>query len=197
MEVYLGDSSGINPKPHPNSNLATKDRYYYQNRKAIVGFFNGPGLKSMGNRFATLLTEEIHHLNVGHQWTEYEDLYNFIQKLLIRPAVEAMCGPILFHQNPAFGDDFWNLDHDILYFFKSYPKWLAPSAHRNRAKLLKNVKDWHAAAHRNFEESHIESDGHDRFFGSPLMRIRQEYLSRIDALDAEAKASQDLGLLWA
>jgi len=197
MKVYLGDSSGVNPKPHPSSNLADEDRYYYQNRKAIVGFFNGPGLKTMGNRFATLLTKEIHRLYVDHQWTEHADLYQFIQGLLIGPAVEAMCGPVLFSQNPAFGDDFWQLDRDIFYFFKAYPRWLMPRAYQNRAKLLKNMKDWHTFAHENFDSSHIESDGHDQFYGSPLMRTRQGYLSKINALDADAIASQDLGLLWA
>ena len=197
MNVYLGDSSGINPLPHPDSNLTSKDRYYYQNRKHIVGFFNGSGLKSMGNRFSTLLTREIRRLELQHEWTEHEDLYGFIRSLLIGPAVEAMCGPVLFDQNPTFGDEFWRIDHDILYFFKAYPKWFAPGAYRNRKKLLDSVKNWHTFAHDNFDESCIESDGHDRFFGSPLMRSRQEYLSRIDSLDADSIASQDLGLLWA
>ena len=196
MKVYHGDKSGVNPQPHPKSNVAAKDRYYYQNRKAIVGFFNGPGLKTMGNRFSVLLTQEIRQLGLDSQWTEQDDLYEFVRKLLIGPAVEAMCGPVLLSQNPNFGDDFWRLDHDILYFFKAYPRWLIPRAFQNRAKLLRNVKDWHAIAHDNFESAHLESDGHDRFYGAPLMRTRQEYLPKL-SLDADAIASQDLGLLWA
>lgn len=197
MKVYLGDDSGINPQPHPQSNVVEKNRYYYQNRKAIVGFFNGPGLKSMGNRFVDLLTREITTLDLRRLWTEQEDLYEFIQKLLIGPAVSAMCGPVLLEQNPDFGNNFWQIDHDILYFFKGYPKWLAPSAYRNRIKLLNDVKNWHAFARDHFDESCIEADGHDRFYGSPLMRTRQQYLTNVDHLDADAIASQDLGLLWA
>ncbi|KAL8925503.1 MAG: hypothetical protein Q9208_003394 [Pyrenodesmia sp. 3 TL-2023] len=197
MRVYLGDDSGINPQPHPQSNVTEKNRYYYQNRRAIVGFFNGPGLKSMGNRFVDLLIKEIATLDLGQHWTEREDLYTFVQKLLIGPAVEAMCGPILLDQNPDFGDNFWQIDHDIYYFFKAYPKWLALGAYRNRSKLLNDVKRWHILAREQFESSKIELDGHDPFYGSPLMRTRQQYLANVDGLDADAIASQDLGLLWA
>ncbi|KAL8755569.1 MAG: hypothetical protein Q9184_004760 [Pyrenodesmia sp. 2 TL-2023] len=174
-----------------------RNRYYYQNRKAIVGFFNGPGLKSMGNRFVDLLTKKIGTLDLNQHWTEQEDLYTFVQKLLIGPAVEAMCGPILLEQNPDFGNNFWQLDHDIYYFFKAYPKWLTPGAYRNRSKLLNDVKSWHTIARERFEESSIEPDGHDPFYGSLLMRTRQQYLTNVDGLDADAIASQDLGLLWA
>ena len=197
MKVYLGDDSGISPQPHPRSNVAEKNRYYYQNRKAIVGFFNGPGLMSMGNRFSNLLISEINQLQTSNDWVQEADLYSFVLKVLIGPAVEAMCGPVLRNQNPNFGNDFWKLDHDILYFFKGYPKWLAPSAHQNRAKLLDGVKRWHNIARDNFKASCVELDGHDRFYGSPLMRYRQQYLINIDFLDADAIASQDLGLLWA
>ena len=52
-----------------------------------------------------------------------------------------MCGPVLLEQNPTFGDDFWKLDHDILYFFKAYPRWLAPRAYHNRAKVLQQYEE--------------------------------------------------------
>ncbi|KAL9012222.1 MAG: hypothetical protein Q9173_003000 [Seirophora scorigena] len=198
MRVYLDDDSGISPQPHAESNIVDKNRYYYQNRKAIVGFFNGPGLKSKGNRFMDLLIKKIAILHLGQEWTEQDDLYTFVQKLLIGPAVEAICGPILLAQNPDFGNNFWQIDHDIYYFFKAYhPKWLAPGAYRNRSKLLNDVKSWHTLAQELFEESSIELDGHDPFYGSPLMRTRQQYLTNVDGLDADAMASQDLGLLWA
>lgn len=197
MNVYLGDKSGVNPKPHLKSNIATKDRYYYQNRKAVLGFFNGPGLTSMGNRFSALLTKEISQIDIGHEWTDHDDLYRFIQNLLIGPAVEALCGPVLLEQNPTFGNDLWRMDRDIYYFLKGYPRWLAPGAYLNRDKLLRSVKDWHSFARDNFHDSCIESDGHDPYYGSALMRARQDYLSQIDYLDADALASQDLGLLWA
>ena len=180
-KVYLEDTSGVNPQPHPCSKINAKNRYYYQNRKHVVGFFNGPGLKHMGNRFATLSTRQIRQQQIGNTWIEYDDLYNFTQHLVIGPAVEAMYGPALFEQNPDFGQDFFKLDSDILYFFKAYPRWLAPRAYRNRAKLLENVKDWHAFALTHFHESCVEPDGHDRFYGSPLMRSRKSTSENLSA----------------
>ncbi|KAL2041651.1 hypothetical protein N7G274_005435 [Stereocaulon virgatum] len=166
MKVYLGETSGIKPQPHPSSNsIAPKDRYYYQNRKAIVGFFNSPGLKSMGNRYSNLLIKEVNRLDLSHDWTKCEDLYSFIQNLLIGPTVEAMCGPVLLAQKPTFRKEFWNIDHDIFYFFKAYPRWLAPRAYRNRSKLLNSVKTWHMFARDNCTDDCIEPDGYDQYYG--------------------------------
>ena len=107
-----------------------------------------------------------------------------------------MCGPVLLDQNPTFVDEFWKFDSDMLYFFKGYPRLFAPRAWRNRTRVLDSLKKWHAYARENYEESCIESDGHDRFYGSPLMRSRQDYLPKVDSLDADALASQGLGLIW-
>ncbi|KAI9879878.1 MAG: hypothetical protein M1830_006730 [Pleopsidium flavum] len=197
MKIYYADDSGINPQPHPSSNTPFKDRYYFHTRRETVGFFNGPGLKHFGNRFQELLRKQISQLEIGHDWNEFADLYSFIQNLLISPAIEAMCGPTLIGQNPTFVDDFWKFDSNMLYFFRGCPRWLAQRAWKNRDRFLASLKNWHAYARENFEESCIEADGHDRFYGSPLMRSRQSYLPRIDPLDADALASQDLGLIWA
>jgi hypothetical protein len=197
MKIYHADNTGINPQPHGGDSIPAKDRYYYLTRKNTVGFFNGPGLKHFGNRFGALLTKEIDRLDLGTEWIEHEDLYAFVRKLLVGPAIEAMCGPFLLEQSPTFTEDFWKFDSDMFYFFKGWPRWLAPRAWRNRTKVLNSLKNWHAFARDNFDESCVESDGHDRFYGSPLMRSRQEYLPKIDSLDADALASQDLGLIWA
>ena len=199
MKIYFTDNTGINPQPHASDNnrTAPKDRYYYLTRQTTVGFFNGPGLKHFGNRFGTMLTREVGQLDLGSDWIQHDNLYDFIRKLIIGPAIEAMCGPVLLEQTPTFTDDFWKFDRDMLYFFKGYPRWLAPRAWQNRAKVLNSLKSWHAYARDNFNESCIESDGHDRFYGSPLTRARAEYLPKIDSLDADALASQDLGLIWA
>lgn len=122
IKVYVENNSNVNPKPHPKSNVATKNQYYYQNRKAVLGFFNGPDLMSMTNRFSTLLIREIGQFDIDHEWTNHENLYRFIQNLLINPAFEALCGPVLLKQNSTFGNDLWKINHNIYYFFKNYPR---------------------------------------------------------------------------
>ncbi|MCJ1394726.1 hypothetical protein MMC18_007606, partial [Xylographa bjoerkii] len=196
MKIYLTDDSGIGLQPHPSSTIPYKDRYYFHNRKTTVGFFSGPELKSNAYRFQDLLQSQILHLDIGHDWVEYPDLYLFVKELLTAPAIEALCGPELIGQTPSFAEDFWKLDSDIYYFFKCCPRFLMPQAWRNREILLTGIKKWHAYARENFQESLVEADGHDRIYGSPLMRSRQEYLSQVDSLDADALASQDLGLLY-
>ena len=197
MKIYHEDDSGINPQPNPASNQPWKDRYYFHTRKETVGFFNGPGLKHFGNRFQLMLNRDIGVLEIDNGWTEIADLYSFIQNLIIAPAIEAMCGPRIMEQNPAFQHEFWQFDADMLYFFKGWPRFLAPRAWRNRDRVLNSLKEWHAHARMHFSEDSIEADGHDPFYGSPLMRRRQDYLAKMDGLDADALASQHLGLIWA
>ena len=197
MKIYKTDDSGINPQPHPKSSIPSKDRYYHRTRKNTVGFFNGPGLKHMAHRFQDLLKTRLQNVVIGQAWTEYDDLYAFVQDMITGPAVEAMCGPRLIEQNQNFVKQFWTLDQDILLFFKGYPRWFCRRAWSNRETLLSSIKNWHTWARANFNESSIEPDGHDKFYGSPLMRTRATYLPEIDLLDADALASQDLSLLWA
>jgi hypothetical protein len=197
MKIYYRDDSGISSQPHPKSNVPFKDRYYFHTRKDLVGFFQGPGLKRMAQRFHDRLQDRISNLEVNHDWIEFADLYSFVQDMLTGPAIEAMCGPVLLNRNSTFIDDFWQLDSDILIFFKGLPRWTTPRAWKNRERLLTAVKTWHAYAQEHFDESCVEADGHDRFYGSPIIRLRQNYLPKVDGLDADACAAQDLGLLWA
>lgn len=65
-------------------------------------------------------------------------------------------------------------------------------------EFLASLIDWHAYAREKFSRVlYIEADGHDPFHGSPLMRKRQSYMSKMDLMDADTLASQDLGFVWA
>ena len=172
MKIYHADDSGITLQPHPKSNIQFHDRYYFHTREDTVGFFNGPGLKHIAHRLQDLLKNRLATLEAHSDWVHYTDLYSFIQDLLTGPAIEAMCGPRLLEHNPSFVDSFWELDSDILLFFKGWPRWLAPRAWKNRQRILQCIKDWHAYARANFSEACVEPDGHDEFYGSPLMRSR-------------------------
>lgn len=162
-----------------------------------MAFFIGPGLKHFGNRFQDVLKKQLSEIRIEQDLVELPALYSFMQDLLIGPAIETMCGPTLIVQNPTFLNDFRKFDYDLLYFFKSCPRWLAPRAWKNRDQIPTSLKSWHAFARDHFDESSIGEDGHDRFYGSPMMRSRQTYLLKMDSIDANALASQDLGLVWA
>ena len=77
--LYVGDTG-----------VRRLDRYYFLTRKETVGFSNGPGLKHFGNRFGAALTKEIGRLDLddcNNDWVKHDDLYAFIQNLLIGPAI--------------------------------------------------------------------------------------------------------------
>ena len=158
---------------------------------------NGNTLTPFSNRFQSILLKHIENENISSEWTQMPDLFSFLQILVSTSAIEAMCGPALIRMNPKWIQEFWEFDRSLPYFLKGYPRWFAPKAWAARQRILDGVKKWHTYAKARFDESCIDEDGHDPFFGTQLIRQRQEYFGEMEFMDADAMAAEDLGLIWA
>ena len=134
--------------------------------------------------------------HIGNDWVEMPDFYSFVQILVSTAAVEAMCGPYLLKLNPTWIQDFWQFDKSLPKFLSGFPRLFARSAYKARGRCLEGIKVWHRYAQENFDESCIRPDGYDPFFGSSLMRSRQKIWAGMEPMDADAIASEDLGILW-
>ena len=194
---YLADDSGIHDQPHPDSKVKPEHRIFYLTHKTIHDFFAGPGLPNFCRRFQKNLNQQISDTGVNQDWTEMPDLFAFLRDLMSRAAIEATLGPQLLRINPSFIQDLWKFDNSLPYLFRGLPSWLVPQAYAVRKRCLDTIKAWRKFAEENFDDSCIEHDGHDPYFGAPLMRWRNDYFSKIDALSGDAAASEDFGLIWA
>ena len=196
LKSYYTDISGIRYRPHPNSQMSPEDRIYYHTHRATHGFMSGKSLAGFADRFQSILLQHLGSGVVGGHWITRPDLFEFIQVVISTAAIEAMCGPLLSALSPNFIEDFWAFDRSLLYHLKGYPEWLSPGIWKTRRRCLQALKLWHQQARERFHESYIELDGHDPFFGSPLIRERQKYFSKMSAMNADAMASEDFGLIW-
>ncbi|KAI9690876.1 MAG: hypothetical protein M1822_008495 [Bathelium mastoideum] len=197
LETYLKDDSGVKRAPHPASNVAPEDRIHRQNYITIREYMSGKTLKRLAARFQVLLAKLMFQQNIDDDWTQNEDLYEFIQNLVSTATIEVLCGPTLLTLNPNWVRDFWEFDSSVSSFLKGYPRWLAPKAWKIRQKVLDGLKAWRTFARNHFVEDMIDETGDDPLYGTRLMRTREEYQLKMSGSSQDSLVSEDLGLIWA
>lgn len=133
------------------------------------------------------------------EWLEHPDLYSFLQQHVSRSAIETLMGSKILELNPEIVEDFWTFDKNVPLFIRCLPRWLVPGPYRSRNRLLASIKKWHAYAHENYDsgEHGVQDLEWEPYFGSRLVRARQEYSLRMKPMVADARASEDLGLMFA
>ncbi|KAL9608752.1 MAG: hypothetical protein Q9167_006424 [Letrouitia subvulpina] len=193
------DNSGINAEPNPDSNVKPKYRLNYFQVKAAHKHLNGVGLAQMTKHFLKVLRRRVEESPIGDQWTEMPDLFAFLQHEVFSAAVEALAGKFLLGQYSGFVDDFWEFDRSVPTLIKKLPRWLSPRPYRVRQRLLDAIKNWHKLAreHSDFTKVGPEDPEWDPYWGSKLMRARQDYSKGMHFMNEDALAAEDLGLIFA
>ena len=199
IPFYAADDSGVNVAPLPGSKVKAEHRLNYHQVRAAHKHLSGPGLVHMTERFLMILRRRMDESQIGPEWIEMPDLYRFLQIEVFHAAVEAMCGSYLLSQYPTFVEDFWEFDRSAPMLFKALPRWISPKPYEVRGRLLEAIKNWHKLAHANSDCTKIGADDAewDPYFGSKLIRARQEYCLGMEFMNADALAAEDLGLIFA
>ena len=199
VDFYAADDSGTAFNPHPQSKVEPHNRVFYLQHRVALTHLSGSSLNDLSRRFLECLRNRIFTSSIGSKWVDMPDLYYFLQVELFHASVEAMCGPIIFRLSPDFTQDFWEFDRCMPNLFKGYPRWMVPGSYRALDKALTSVKQWHAFAHEHYDASQItpNDEDWDQYFGSKLIKERLEYCKKMEPMDDDAVASEDLGLLWA
>ena len=197
LKFWADDDSGTNPRPHPTSSVAPDHRLYYHTHRTTHAFMTGRSLQQFADRFQGLLVDWLDAQPISHEgWTDLPDLHAFVQTMLATAGVQAMCGPVLLRLSPTWVDDFWTFDKSLPKFLGGMPWLRARKGYNARKRCLDGIKAWHRYAQEHFDASQITPDGHDPSYGSSLMRSRQEMWAKMPAMDADACASEDLGIIW-
>lgn len=199
IPFYLADNSGIGTLSRPESSVRPEHRIIYLQHHAAHIYLSGLSLAEMNQRYLSTLGRNLSARSIGEEWIELPDLYEFLQHEVFRAAVEAMCGSFVLSLNPTLVEDFWNYDASIPSLVKGYPRWLAFNAHKARDKMLKSVKRWHGFANQfaDCTKTGPNDPEWDPCWGSKLVKARQSYCLATGVMDADAIASEDLGLMFA
>ncbi|KAI0191922.1 cytochrome P450 [Astrocystis sublimbata] len=198
LSFYEADDSGMAAKARVGSKVKTEDRVYYFQLRTAHKYLSGQHLRALNERFMATLDRDLEATDIGNDWVEYPDLYKFLQLLVTHASIETVFGTKLLELNPTFVEDFWEFETSAPKFLHAMPRWLIPSAFRVREKLIKSFMKWHAYAHNHYtiSETSLDESDWEPNFGSKLIRMRQDGLSKMEIMDAEARASEDLGLMF-
>ena len=199
IPFYAADNSGVNSAPLAGSGMRPEHRITYLQVKAAHKHLSGTGLTQMTQFFLCVLNKRFSQIGGQSEWVDRSDLYAFFQDEVFRAAVEALCGPHLLSKTPAFVEDFWQFVADVPTLIKGLPWFLAPRTYRTRQRLLNAIKSWHKYAIEHSDYSKIgPSDAEwEPYYGSKLIRARQEYSSKMPWMNEDALAAEDLGLIFA
>ncbi|KAF2971352.1 hypothetical protein GQX73_g2174 [Xylaria multiplex] len=198
LSFYEADDSGMASKSRVGSKVRSEDRVYYFQLRTAHKYLSGQHLHALNERFMATLGRDLETTDISTDWVEYPDLYRFLQLMITHSSIETVFGTKLLELNPTFVEDFWEFETNAPQFLHAMPRWLIPSAFRVRDKLIKSFMRWHAYANSHYTISETNPDESDwePNFGSRLIRMRQDGLLKMEVMDAEACASEDLGLMF-
>lgn len=198
-QFFLQDDSGIHRKPRQGSRVAPENRINYLISHNVKKYLSSDHLEDLNQVYVAMLLRHLDTFEVGEGWVEFPDLHEFVQRVAMRPSVEALVGSEFFKIYPDFVKDLVTFQHSIPDFLHLLPCWLIPRAYLARKRLLGGVKRWHKHAHDNYDCSRLSPEDPiwEPFFGYKLMRAREHYSLNTDKLTPDARASEDLGLIFA
>lgn len=197
LAMYTLDTSGVLAAPKPGSNVAFHNRIDHLTHANFHKHLLGQGLNSLYRTFSDILLGRFPLLNIKDEWTEFPDIMEFWMPILTATMNETLAGPILECVNPNFTQDLLRYFPYTHRMMVGTPRWCIPKVYRLREKLIQDVKQWHAIARSRFHETDINEDGGaDPWWGSALIRERQNILKKVDNWDYDSIASSDLGVLW-
>lgn len=200
LPLYAEDDSGQLVRPMPGSQVLPENRIRYFHTKAAHEHIAGTSGIILGDFYMETLSRNISaDISVGTEWVEFPDLYDFILHLVFPAAVESLCGSSILSLNPTLIDDFSAFGRSIPALLKGVPRWLSPGAYKSRNKILAQIKRWHTSAneHSDCSRTGREDPEWDPYLGSKYIKARQRFLQGIEVMNADGRASEDLGFLFA
>jgi len=195
----LSDQSGHNSKPLPGyADNKPEHRFEHLTHLQVYKFLTGPGLKPLIARSAETFSRNMLDLDISYEWQERSDLCTWLKELMLRTAVESIFGPNLLALNPNLIQDILEYDSNLSLFGKPIPRWLIPKAYRARDRCIASFKKYHIFLKQHPKKIIPTGDDahYDSFCGPEFIRLRLEAWSKMDAMTADAQASEDFQFLW-
>ncbi|KAF2662320.1 cytochrome P450 [Lophiostoma macrostomum CBS 122681] len=200
QRFFASDTSGLSHTPDPRSNVKPEHRVDYLMHTYIVQYMTGAGLQPLANRFTHNMLHQLHAFHTVADSHELEDLYAFMQEHIFRASISAMFGKLIFQVSPRFCENFWRFEAGVPELAKGFPRWILRNQYRARDVCLADVRRWHETLDQrrlHAADPKVLSDNHyDDVFGSEVVKRRHAAFSRMELMGADAKASEDLALIW-
>ncbi|KAF2627925.1 hypothetical protein BU25DRAFT_448372 [Macroventuria anomochaeta] len=201
QKFFAVDNTGLSRTPLSGTNVKPEHRIDYLMHTFIVQFMTGKNLKSLARLFALSMETRLRNASCVDGSEAYESLYDFIKVNIFHSSVTAMFGKQLFDIGPNMCDRFWNFEEGIPEVAKGLPRFIYPKQYKVRDVCLETFWKWQ----RDLDERrHLDPDtAHELakkyfndFFGSGIIKKRHSAFAKMEVMGADARASEDLALLW-
>ncbi|EWZ29436.1 cytochrome P450 [Fusarium oxysporum Fo47] len=194
MPIYVDEDSQF-------GHVDPLKRFDFVQHRDLHALLTGGPLNSMTAKFVEVYSDIIEkdtRLNED-DWTEVDDLYEWLKNNLLRAAITALCGDKFLEISPNFLEDFWLFDYHLPSLFKRMPRWLVPKSYAARDKCVESMLRYHEYGNQLFdftdEDGVVKKDWTSEF-GTRLMSARQKMFQSV-GMTPRGGAALDLGLMWA
>ncbi|KAF2013366.1 cytochrome P450 [Aaosphaeria arxii CBS 175.79] len=184
LEVYTKDAS----------HLPEEQRIEYAHISLPRRYFTGPHLNTLSERY---LADLRHNLAAVHfkegNWVAIEDMFSYFQRIITRTMIDVIFGTKFLQLYPRTIADFWEFDRNLDTFSAGTPRFMASAAYETRDRLLKNFVEWEDLMLKADGVLDDEADWNE--WGLKFIRARQKAFLSMEGMNAEARASENLGIL--
>jgi hypothetical protein len=146
LKYWANDNSGAGRKPHPNSNVASKDRIYHPNWKASHKYLSVKNSNNAAKHIQSNSQEIMGNLCAQQGSAKIPYLRTFFLTNVSAAMLHFMCGQCFLTLNPDFLDNFWIFDDASPAFLCGFTKMIAPQALKARDRCVERIEKWHAHA---------------------------------------------------
>ncbi|KAJ8108372.1 hypothetical protein OPT61_g8224 [Boeremia exigua] len=129
-------------------------------------------------------------------WTAIPDLYAFFEDCVTRTIIEVLFGSNIVKTYPTFAADMWRFIEDTDLFLTGLPRFLNAKAYATRARLLKHLRNLSREHDILNTQNALNGEWHP-IAGSILVQEREKMYAALPGHDHEARAAQNLGILYA
>ncbi|KAL8826675.1 MAG: hypothetical protein Q9191_003650 [Dirinaria sp. TL-2023a] len=193
---FAADDSGLGREPRAGSKIKLDHRVDYLMHSLITQFLSGPDLAPLATRFSNNISQRLEQLEVTQEWSDVPDLYAFVQEHVFHASVEAIFGSSIFELNPEFSKDFAKFEAHVPELAKGYPRFLNRGAYKARDRCIAGVKKWQSFLNDQKRTGTVPCNDYDPQFGSRLVQRRHSAFAKMEPMNADARASEDLALIW-
>ncbi|KAI1451393.1 cytochrome P450 [Annulohypoxylon moriforme] len=198
INFYWADDSGMSQTPRKGSNISPENRINFLITQSLKKFMSANHLQTLKERYMDIILRDLDKLDINSEWTTLPDLYTFLQNFTVGANIEALAGSKVLEIYPQLTEDLLIFQSHIPDYFSPLPRWFFPGAYKARRRILEGIKRWHEYANKHSDCSKTGPDDPEwePYFGTKLIRTRQSYALQLKQFTPEARASEDLGLIF-
>ena len=195
--LFAADETGLRHTSQRGTTTKQEYRVDYLMHTFITQFMSGPSLGPLATRFTENLISRLELEDIGYEWRDYPDLYEFVRDHMFHSSLTAMFGEQLFKLKPNFCEEFWAFEKNVPDLAKGVPQWTNRRAINARDRCLASVQEWGTYLEEQSAVKQTCDPIYDPVFGSEIVQKRHAAFAKMPTMSSKAIACEDLGLIWA